>query len=167
MRTGFTIRAAAIDDAPRVAALMASLGYETTPEEMRVRLNAISAHSDYASLVALHDNNIVGFLGLTFGLFYERNGTYARIVALAVAAENQRTGVGRALIDAAEALAVRRGAIACLVSSGLRRLGAHLFYERLGFAHKGKSYSRSLDHEDVAQQDVPADQPRPAGSAGG
>ena len=106
------IREATLEDAPVVASLITSLGYETTEEEMRIRMHDISASQGYVSLVATDQQRVVGFLGLAFGLYYERTGSYARIVALAVAPDVQGEGVGSSLVRAAEEVARSRKALA-------------------------------------------------------
>ena len=138
------IREATLADVRAIAALMCSLGYETAEDEMRVRLQTISAHGDYVSLVATNNDNVVGFLGLAFGLSYERTGGYARIVALSVASHAQGSGVGRALVTAAEDLAKSKNALVCVVNCGVHRVAAHKFYENLGFSPRGKAFYKSL-----------------------
>jgi GNAT superfamily N-acetyltransferase len=93
-----------------VAALITTLGYPTSYDEMAERLRATGAHLDYRGLVAVDQRRVLGFLGMTFGLFYERNGSYARVVALSIAAEARGTGVGRRLVSSAEEIAATRGA---------------------------------------------------------
>lgn len=43
------------------------------------------------------------------------------------------TGVGKALLNAAEALAKRWGCLAVEVTSSRRRTGTHVFYQRSGY----------------------------------
>ena len=138
------VRRTTPDDAAAVADLMGSLGYPTSPEQMAARLDATSRHADYVSLVAVNGSRPVGFLALAFGLFYERDGSYARIVALSVAPDAQRGGVGGALVAEAEQIARERGAIVCFVNSGTARTAAHAFYERHGYAHRGKAFYKAL-----------------------
>jgi GNAT superfamily N-acetyltransferase len=138
------IREATLDDASAVATLITYLGYETTADEMRLRLQSLSASQDYVSLVATEEEKVVGFLGLAFSLYYERTGIYARIAALSVAPDAQGKGVGGALVRAAEKIARSRNALVCVVNSGVHRVEAHKFYEHLGFVAKGKAFSKSL-----------------------
>lgn len=134
------VREAAEQDAAAIASLMTTLGYETSAEEMRRRLQAVISDGHYVSLVALDGDRVLGFLGLAFGLYYEYTGSYARIVALSVAPEAQGQGVGKTLVAVAEDTARRRGALTCIVNSGLQRAEAHRFYENVGFSWKGKAF---------------------------
>jgi len=65
------IRESTDEDAAAVAVLITQLGYPTTAEEMRSRLRRIAADAQYVSLVALEHTEVVGFLGMAFGLHYE------------------------------------------------------------------------------------------------
>ena len=139
------IRDARDEDAAAVAILITQLGYATTEEEMRGRLQRIGADPQYVSLVAFDRTRIVGFLGMAFGLHYEYNGSYARIVALSVAPEMQGKGVGTGLVAAAENIARSRGALMCIVNSGIQRTETHKFYEKCGFSWRSKGFYKSLN----------------------
>jgi len=96
---------------------MTHLGYPTTADQMRRRLQRIAMNRNYVSLVAAEHDSVLGFLGLTFGLYYELEGLYGRIVALSVAPEAQERGVGKKLVIAAEEIASSRGALNCVLSA--------------------------------------------------
>jgi GNAT superfamily N-acetyltransferase len=138
------IRKARVADGAGIASLMTHLGYQTTADQMRRRLQRIAADKDYVSLVAAEEDIVLGFLGLAFGLYYEYDGTYARIVALSVAPPAQGRGLGTKLMAVAEEIAKSRGARSCIVNSGLQRASAHRFYESLGFSWQGKALYKPL-----------------------
>jgi GNAT superfamily N-acetyltransferase len=138
------IRDATDEDAAAVAVLITQLGYQTTEEEMRRRLQRIAADAQYVSLVALEHATVVGFLGMAFGLHYEYDGSYARIVALSVAPQMQGKGFGTGLVTAAENIATSRGASMCIVNSGIHRTETHKFYEKRGFSWRSKGFYKSL-----------------------
>lgn len=138
------IRRARDADVAAIASLVTHLGYQTTAEQMRRRLRRIATDKNYVSLVAAEQDSVLGFLGLTFGLYYEFEGLYARIIALSVAPEAQKRGVGKKLVAAAEEIASSRGAINCIVNSGLQRAPAHRFYEALGFSWQGKAFYKLI-----------------------
>jgi GNAT superfamily N-acetyltransferase len=138
------IREATDQDAGAIAVLITQLGYATTEEEMRRRLQRIGADPQYVSLVALEHTKVVGFLGMAFGLHYEYDGSYARIVALSVAPEMQGTGIGTGLVAAAENIARSRGALMCIVNSGIHRAETHKFYEKRGFSWRSKGFYKPL-----------------------
>jgi ribosomal protein S18 acetylase RimI-like enzyme len=139
------IRQATIDDAHAIAELVTSLGYSTSRTQMSGRLSSILGDDDYATLVACVGNRIVGFVGTRVGPLYESDGRYGQIMALAVAAEHQRHGIGRALISAAEAILADRGAGVLTVTSGLHRADAHAFYEANGYTFTGRRYRKVVE----------------------
>src|SRR5262245_55089281 len=91
---GITVRDGTLDDSDSIARLVSTLGYPTTVLEMSNRLESILSNGDYATLVACVDGQIVGFVGTRVGRFYESDGYYGQIMALAVTTEYQRHGVG-------------------------------------------------------------------------
>lgn len=156
----WNIREATDQDTAAIALLITQLGYETTEDEMRNRMQRIGADTQYVSLVASNEKSVTGFLGLAFGLYYEYNGIYARIVVLSVAPEAQCEGLGRKLVAAAEEIAKARGAITFIVNSGLQRPEAHKFYEGLGFLWKSKAFYKALGTAEQAIAADRADRPR-------
>ena len=102
------IRAAKFSDAPELAALMCELGYSTTSDEMRARLKSILSDAAYSTLVAKIGNDLCGMIGTVTHLSHEHNDLSGKIVALVVLNKRRRSGVGRALIAAAEKDFARR-----------------------------------------------------------
>ena len=141
---GIRIRNATIADAERIARLVGDLGYPTSTTQMQQRLESILRDEGYDTLVACDDEDVVGFIGTRVGLLYESDECCGQIMALAVAADHQRHGVGRALMQAAELSLVQRGARVLVVTSGNHRAGAHAFYESSGYAFTGRRYKKSV-----------------------
>ena len=137
-----TVRAATLDDSDSIAGLVDSLGYPTTAVEMSNRLEPILSDANAATLVACDDGQIVGFVGTRVGRFYESDGYYGQIMALAVTSEYQRHGNGRILLRAAESAMIERGARVLVVNSGNQRADAHAFYERNGYEFTGRRYKK-------------------------
>lgn len=140
----FTIREATPADAPSIAGLVSELGYPTSELDMRGRLAAIEAHANYRTFVAQVAATVVGVIGVELSPYYEHNGTYARVLVLAIDEPHRRTGLGRALVKAAEAWAASRGATAMLVNTGHHRENAHHFYRAMGFSSTGLRFVKKL-----------------------
>ncbi|HEX8695365.1 MAG TPA: GNAT family N-acetyltransferase [Longimicrobium sp.] len=138
------IRPATAADAAGLAPLITHLGYPSTPEQMRARLERIAAHPDYATLVAERGGRLVGMAGLKRGLSYNHDWPYARIVSLVVEPGERGRGTGAALVAACEAWARGRGAASVHLTTALHREGAHRFYERLGYERTGARYLKKL-----------------------
>ena len=112
---------------------------------MCVRLESILRDGDYHTLVTCDGDQIVGFIGARLGPLYESDEPYGQIMALAVARDRQRGGVGRTLMRAAESVLVQHGARALVVASGNHRNGAHAFYEKNGYTFTGRRYKKLPD----------------------
>jgi ribosomal protein S18 acetylase RimI-like enzyme len=108
------------------------------------RLQTILANDDYATLIACEGEEIVGFIGTRVGPLYESDGHYGQIMALSVATDHQRRGIGRKLMQAAEAMLIARGVCVLVVTSGNQRADAHAFYEKNGFAFTGRRYKKGV-----------------------
>jgi ribosomal protein S18 acetylase RimI-like enzyme len=136
------VRKARISDSEGIARLVSDLGYPTTAGQMGKRLELILRDTSYETLVACDDGQIVGFVGIRIGPLYEDDVQYGQIMALTVATEYQRRGIGRILIDAAESSLVARGARVVVVNSANHRSGAHTFYESVGYRFTGRRYKK-------------------------
>jgi ribosomal protein S18 acetylase RimI-like enzyme len=141
---GIRIRHATIADSEGIAQLVTDLGYQTSPGQMCTRLEAILHDEDYNTLVAWEDERIVGFIGTRLGPLYESDDQYGQIMALAVAMDHRRRGVGRTLMQSAESILVERGARVLVVTSGNHRADAHAFYEMHGYTFSGRRYTKPL-----------------------
>jgi predicted N-acetyltransferase YhbS len=129
-----SLRPAGPDDAADVAALLVELGYPDNEVDVVERRLAMWAR-DPAGVVLLAqlDGRVVGTVAVTAIPYLEREGCWGRIVALVVSAECRGQGVGRQLVDAAEAAARDLGCVAMEVSSSRARTGSHPFYRTLGY----------------------------------
>ncbi|WP_257130802.1 hypothetical protein [Bacillus pseudomycoides] len=68
------IRKAHLDDVHDLTSLMGHLGYPTTIEKMKVRLQNIFSHPDYYTLVAEENERVIGMIGLCTGILYTEDG---------------------------------------------------------------------------------------------
>jgi GNAT superfamily N-acetyltransferase len=145
--SGFTIREATSADSSAIAGLISELGYPTTEPDMRARFTAIEADANYRTFVAEVAAVVAGVAGAGLAPYYERNGIYGRILVLAVGEAYRRNGLGRALVNAAEAWAASQGAIAMLVNTAHHRKNAHQFYGQIGYSSTGLRFVKELPCE--------------------
>jgi ribosomal protein S18 acetylase RimI-like enzyme len=138
------IRAAKLSDAPELAALMCELGYETTRDEMKSRLKSILPNARYSTFVAKIRKELCGMIGTLTHMSHEHNDLSGKIVALVVSKNQRRSGVGRALIAAAEKDFVRRDVTRVTLTTRFGRDEAHRFYEELGYSRTGFRFAKSL-----------------------
>jgi ribosomal protein S18 acetylase RimI-like enzyme len=139
-----TIRDAELNDAPKLAALMGELGYQTTSHEMRKRLKSILSDARYSTLVAENENEICGMIGTLTHVGHEHNDPSGKIIALIVRETGRRKGAGRALIAAAEKDFGRRNVTRVTLTTRFEREDAHRFYEALGYSRTGFRFAKNL-----------------------
>ena len=140
------IRQLEMNDINFLVPLFSDLGYPTTTEELYERFERINLHHDYYSLVAIYNNEVVGFSGLCKMLFFEQNGAYARILAFVVSSKYQHKGIGKVLLKASEDWASEQDCMAVILNSGNRdeRKVAHKFYLNNGYQIKSSGFSKLL-----------------------
>lgn len=138
------IREAKLSDAPKLAALMCELGYKTTRSEMRRRLKSILNDARYGTFVAEIGNEGCGMIGTLTHMSHEHNDLSGKIIALVVSRKQRRSGIGRALIAAAEKDLAMRNITRVTVTTRFAREGAHRFYQALGYSKTGFRFAKTL-----------------------
>ena len=123
---------------------MCELGYETTTTEMSQRLKSILSDPRYGTFVAEIDNELCGMIGTLTHVSYEHNDLSGKILALVVSKKQRRSGVGRALIIAAEKDFAKRNVTRVTLTTRFERGDAHQFYEKLGYARTGFRFAKDL-----------------------
>lgn len=142
----YDIRDAREDDAAQLSILITQLGYPCTPEEVLVRLKNVGQQPDYRTLVIADEDKPIGMAGMMKGFWYEKNGSYVRLLAFVIDELQRGKGVGKKLINAVEEWAVEQGANSIILSSGNRdeRKGAHRFYKSLGYEDRSLGFIKQL-----------------------
>lgn len=136
------IRPARAADAPHLTTLVTQLGYPGDPGAVAVRLAAILDSAGRRVLVATppDGSRIDGFIGVERRPALLHQGERAEITELVVGAAARRTGVGRALVRAAEQWAAELGLSTVVVRSNVVRPESHPFYERAGYRRTSTSH---------------------------
>jgi GNAT superfamily N-acetyltransferase len=146
LKVELTVRDAQISDAPDLANLMGVLGYPTTEAQMRNRLDKILSDSSFRTFVAEVGNRVVGFIGVQRSVLYETDEDLLRVCAISVMPAYQQSGVGRRLMEAAEAWARACGCTKVTLTSGNQRVHtAHPFYRKLGYEQTGVRFVKTLN----------------------
>jgi GNAT superfamily N-acetyltransferase len=102
------------------------------------------ARNDQKILIAEDERGALGLLAMHVFPMLEYEQDAALITALVITERARGTGIGRELVTRAEALAIDAGATRFMVTTHVRRAGAHAFYERLGFELTGRRYVKEL-----------------------
>ena len=111
-----------------------ALGYDFSPEETASQLAKLS-QDPHHFLLGFEEPSSHDLLGYVHAEVYE--SLYSKpgfnILALAVLPQTQGKGIGKTLLQGLEQEAKRRGYEFIRLNSADHRLGAHAFYERVGY----------------------------------
>jgi GNAT superfamily N-acetyltransferase len=138
------VRDARSTDADALASLCTQLGYPTTSRAIPGRIARIGEDPNARALVAECDDAVIGLATVHLRFTMNHETPIAQLTLLVVDESNRTHGVGRALVESAEAWAKERGSRRITVTTALRRAGAHAFYERLSYAHTGRRYGKDF-----------------------
>lgn len=120
-------------DLEAVSPLLEQLGYNVSGNALARRFEAIRAADGHALLVADESGSVKGLLHVFARPALEKPPE-AVVQAMAVAEGARRSGIGRALLSAAEEWARARGFSSVALYSQVERDDAHAFYQELGYA---------------------------------
>ena len=111
-----------------------ALGYTFSPDETASQLARLSQDSHHF-LLGYEDDASHELLGYVHAEVYESLYSKAgfNILALAVLPQAQGQGIGNALLAGLEQETKRRGYEFIRLNSADHRLGAHAFYEKVGY----------------------------------
>jgi GNAT superfamily N-acetyltransferase len=142
----YIVRDARAEDVSQLSVLITQLGYPCTAEEVQTRFDNVSQNPDYRTMVITDSDTVIGMAGLVKGFWYEKNGTYVRILAFVINDQYRGRGVGKQLIKVVEDWATELGCNSVILSSGNRdeRIGAHHFYKGLGYEIKSSGFIKQL-----------------------
>ena len=143
-RDDIKIRRVRLADAPALAAVMCEPGYETTSAEVGQRLKSITSDMRLRTFVAEARNKLCGMIGTLTHVSHEHNDSSGKIIALVVSKQQRRSGVGRALVAAAEKDFARRSVTRITLTTRFEREDAHRFYEALGYVRTGFRFAKNL-----------------------
>ena len=128
-----SVRSMAEGDLEAVRSLSGTLGYPVDADALRERFTRVSASAGDGLFVAEGaPGGLLGFIHVHGRLLIE-SAPHAKLAALVVGEAARRTGVGRALVAAAEDWARAHGFDRMRVRSNVTRTESHHFYPALGF----------------------------------
>lgn len=140
------IRVVEPHDVAELARLMGELGYPTSEEEMKKRMDVIFTNASYHTLVYEHDEQLVGMIGMIHCYRFEKTESYIRIIDFVVQSELRGKGIGKELLKEAEKWAIEKDAAMVTLNSGNRseRNDAHIVYKRWGFEGSATGFYKKL-----------------------
>ena len=143
---GITIREAYEGDFLAIGNLIKhELGYSDVNLNLLFdRLKRIKSDDNHMTYVAVMDKKIVGFIGAFKYITYELDAGYLLVLAMAVSQKYQKQGIGSMLLRQAEKFAVDNNISHIRLTSNLKRLDAHIFYERNDYVKKSYGFIKPL-----------------------
>lgn len=135
------IRPIRADDAPRLAELLAQLGYPSELDAVTDRLARVLEAGTQQLMVAAPDDDsrIDGYISVERRLLLHED-EHVEITGLVVDSATRRSGVGRILVNAAEEWALQHGLHTIVVRSNVTRSESHPFYEGIGYERTKTSH---------------------------
>jgi GNAT superfamily N-acetyltransferase len=139
------IREAGEVDLPAVLRIYAQPGLDEgdvlSEEQARAHYRRFRLYPDYRLYVAVAAGEVVGtFALLIMDNLAHRGAPSAVVEDVAVRADVQGRGVGKAMMEFARERCREAGCYKMALSSNLKRGPAHAFYESLGFERHGYSF---------------------------
>ncbi|WP_432945561.1 GNAT family N-acetyltransferase [Kribbella sp. CA-253562] len=152
------MRRAGTTDAAAVNELLRQLGYpQDSVGATAGRIRSWGDDPSSAAYVADADGNLIGLVAVHVCPFFERAGSWGRIVALVVSREARGQGIGKRLLATAESFGRSRGCVRMEVTSADHRDDAQAFYRRCGYQVQTGQSSRFLrDLDESGWQRWPA-----------
>ena len=144
------IREAVETDLPAILSLYAQLGQDDgsvlSIDEAGHIFARMKAYPDYRIFVALLNSRVVGTFAILIMANIAHMGAPSAILEDVVVEEGLRgQGVGKRMMDFANALCRAKGCYKMAFSSNRNRGAAHRFYESLGYAKHGYSFYITYD----------------------
>jgi len=139
------IREAREPDVARILELYREAGIESepgfTPQEARAQLAVFLRYPSFRVFVAEVEGEVVGTYELLIMDNLAKRGRRSGVVEdVAVSPRFEGRGIGRAMMLHAQEECRRAGCYKLALSSGLKRTGAHGFYDAMGFEKHGYSF---------------------------
>jgi GNAT superfamily N-acetyltransferase len=126
------IRQMKTEDAQSVNQLSEQLGYPLPIEETRKNISIVSSSKNDDAFVAVHQNKIVGWIGVSKAVLIEMI-PYCEINGLVVDENYRGKGIGKLLIEKASQWGKEKGNDKLRLRCNVIRTQTHLFYQHLGF----------------------------------
>src|SRR5258708_6767457 len=139
------MRAATMDDAAVVGALMRELGYELDDAEAARRVEGVLGTGCDEVNLLVEGGDALGLLALRRGPALYRPLPIATITVLVVQARARRRGAGRFMIEYAIRWARENGCCLVALTTGRDRTEAHAFYRAVGFEATSIRFHRNLE----------------------
>jgi GNAT superfamily N-acetyltransferase len=142
------IREAGLDDSEDMAELSKQMGYKTTTEDVRFRLNKIMDDKNNSVFVILDDIKVIGWIH-GFYTFRVESEPFTEIGGMVVDENYRREGIGRMLVNKIIEWSESKKSTKLRVRSNTIRKDTHSFYKGIGFVELKEQKVFDLNLQDV------------------
>ena len=138
-----SVRNAIANDSGGIGKLIGQLGYSASAADVAARLAAIES-AGHCALVAEMDGQVVGCLSTSTMVVLHRPAPVGRISMMVVDERYRGGGIGAEMVKEAERLLAEKGCQLVEVTSNLRRVDAHRFWERMGYERTSARFAKDV-----------------------
>ena len=138
------IRACMPEDAAAVSALLGELGYSVSPQQAAERIPQLDKTGSDPIFLAISEGRVAGVLACHFCRMLQYPDPVMRVTAVVVDRQARRLGIGKLLMQHAEALAAARGCEFVELTSATTRAEAHAFYRSIGYEPNSLRFRKSV-----------------------
>lgn len=132
MEASVSIRQVNPDDSASLANLSLQLGYPSSADEIRARMNDLTSDKSNCIYAAVIDGIVVGWIHAYYAVRIE-SPPFVEIGGLVVDENYRGRHIGEKLVTVVTNWAMMKGVKTLRVRSNTRRLEAHQFYRHIGF----------------------------------
>ena len=129
----FHLRKATMRDAEAICRLSGELGYKTTIENTKIRLEEVSRNDDHFVVVVYDHQKVVGWIHAFYSISIESD-SFIEIGGLVIDNTYRRTGLGKMLVEKIIEWSQLKKTNKLRVRSNVIRKETHQFYESMGFS---------------------------------
>ncbi|WP_395822568.1 GNAT family N-acetyltransferase [Collimonas sp.] len=145
------VRQATLNDAETLVALLAEMDDEPTrnttldADGARQIMEKMGAYPDFRAYLVFADGIAVGTFSILVFCSLTHEGTQQAVLdAVVISRARRGQGIGSVMLDHALRIAGEAGCYKIALSSNLKRMDAHRFYENFGFRQHGISLAIAL-----------------------
>ena len=135
---------ATIDDADSLLILIHQLEHFISAETLLNNLKNNLAKEDYCLFVAKENDKVIGFAELHFTHFIHEKNMRVRLTSFCVDENYRNKKVGAAFLCFIEKFCKTNNIFRIELTSNVRRMGAHRFYEKNGYTFTSKRFYKEL-----------------------
>lgn len=145
-----TIREAKKEDIPAILSLYSEKeiddGKVLDIDTANILFTEIMSYPDYKIYLCMHDNNIVGTFSLVILTNLAHMGAKSGLIEDVVVLEKYRSkGIGKGMMRFVIEKCREKCCYKIALSSNMKRVRAHQFYEDIGFKKHGFSFTMELE----------------------